>query len=242
MMKVEVKKMDNQNNGNNVPQNGGQPIAQGYNGQPVNTASTPMAVPTQQASAPITASISMDKESIKRYVGMGAGILLLIGAFVDLVGASGFGFSVSTNIWDSSPTLFKILYLVLCLVPIGTFFLKRGKHLSYLTAGYALSVALSSAVEDIDLKIGFWLIMLGSIAIIVLLVMEDLPELKSIFMKTAPAPMPKMQVTSVPQQGDATVAAPVTPTVQNVQVCKHCGQPRKNPQDQFCQSCGQKYE
>ena len=34
---------------------------------------------------------------------------------------------------------------------------------------------------------------------------------------------------------------PVQPVVQNVEVCNFCGQPKRNPTDVVCPSCGQRY-
>ena len=199
---------------------------------PQNVGQTPVQ-PQMPVGVPVQQKAPMDANAIKRYVGMGSGALLLIASFLPLISA----FGMSVNFWDAKPgTLYSIVFVVLCLVPCLVYFLQKCKQLSYLTVGFMLSyvVNLISAGTS-GASIGYWLFILATIALAVVTIMEDLPNIKAMIPTKTVTVAPVAPVAGQP-------VPPVTPTVQNVQVCKHCGQPRKNPADQFCQGCGQRYE
>lgn len=202
---------------------------------------------------------SIDKDSAKKYIGMGAGAFLILSVFLPYTKAS--------SLWETDATVFKILYLVLGLVPIITFFFQKAKRLSYLSAGFALSYVVMwyDAAEGFSgLSFGYYFALIASIALIVLCIMEDMSEIKGMFStktKVAPAgavSAPPMQAPMAPNpnpmqpQGMSVPQAPippqppipngpVQPVVQTVEVCNICGQPKRNPMDTVCPNCGQRY-
>ncbi len=249
--------MYNQPNGaNNVPQNMVQPQVQPvYNGQPVATPSTGGASMNN-----LKKSLSnIDKDTAKKYIGMGSGALLLLSVFLPYISVTMFGMTTKASLWDSDATIFKILFIILALVPIATFFFQKAKSLSYLTAGYTLSFAISTmdATEGFSgLSFGFYFMFIASIALIVLCVMEDMSEIKAMITSkpaiTAGGPVANtnMQAMVPPVQQPvqqpvvmptAMPTGPVQPVVQNVEVCNFCGQPKRNPADTVCPGCGQRY-
>lgn len=242
----------NANNQANGTTNNGVPIQQGYNGQPVSNMGTPMAVPQQQGgSQQSTMNIgdmkakisSIDKVKAKRISGMVCGVLLLISLFIPYASSTIYGYTFSASIWDTDYTLYKILFLLLGLVPIITFFFQKAKRLSYLTAGFALSFVIQTyeSFEGFSgLSWAFYFITLAAVVLIVINVLEDLPEIKSMFGSSNQTVSPVSNVVA-PAAAQQPTTGPVFPTVQNVEVCGSCGQPKKNPEDQFCQSCGQRY-
>lgn len=272
---------------NGVPQNMVQPPVQPtpqVMAQPVQ----PMVAPNQPVKNTPSAGAAMnnlkntisgiDKDLAKKYIGMGAGVFILLSVFLPYMTVSSYGYSTSVSIWKGDAVVFKMLYLFLGFIPIITFFFQKAKSLSYLSAGFTLCYAIASfdAKESFTgLSIGFYLALIASIALLVLCVMEDLSEIKTMFstkpkvtaggtvsapamkvpiaaaqtapvapsvpmppqgMPVSPAPMPQPVVTpSVIPNG------PVQPVVQTVEVCNFCGQPKKNPMDTVCPSCGQRY-
>lgn len=234
----------------------GQQVQQPVINQPMMQQQAPQVQvpPVQPVSAKPTINVNdvkskisnMDKNKTMKIAGMVCGALLIIAVFVPFMKIELFGYSSKTSIWDakSGYDMFKYLLLLLSLIPIGTYFIGKGKNLSLLTAGVSLGfmVLIKDSMGDsgVSMSIGFWLMLLATLGLIVLNVMENIKEYKSIFMKnvsTAPATSGMVAQTFVA----ATPVAPVSPIVQNVPVCNNCGQPKKNPNDQFCQSCGQRY-
>ncbi len=280
--------MYNQPNGTNaVPQNMAQPVAPVQTPNVSATPVQPMVVPGQQPTANKPSAgeainnfkktlSNVDKDLAKKYTGMGAGALMILSTFLPYISITVYGMTQRSSLWDSDASVFKILFLIMALIPIVTFFLQKAKSLSYLTAGYALSFIITTfdAYEGANLSFGFYFIFLAAIALIVVCVMEDLAEIKGMFTTkpkvTAGGPVSNvnMQVppTAVPQTPSVPQApvqpvqpvmpvatpqpvltpsvvspGPVQPVVQNVEVCNFCGQPKKNPTDVICPSCGQRY-
>lgn len=281
------------NGTNGVPQNLAQPNMQ-QPLQPVAPQPTPGASKSGgDAMNNIKNTLSnIDKDSAKRYIGMGSGVLLILSIFLPYMSKSLYGYPVKVSIWDGDATVTKILLILLALVPLATFFLQKAKHLSYLTAGYTLSwvVSVFDAVEGFSgLSFGFWFMTIATIALLVLCIMDDLPVIKTM-LSTKPvvkpgnamattmtpppvatpsaapvqpvAPVPPVQPTPqvppvVPAAPVAPVApvqpvtpavmpsavpnGPVQPVVKSVEVCNYCGQPKRNPADTVCPSCGQRY-
>ncbi len=284
--------MYNQPNGTNaVPQNMSQPMPPVQTPNAPATPVQPMVVPGQptankpsagQAINNLKNTLSnIDKDSAKRYTGMGAGALMILSTFLPYVSITVYGMTQRSSLWDSDASVFKILFLIMALIPIATFFLQKAKSLSYLTAGYALSFVITTfdAYEGASLSFGFYFIFLSAIALIVVCVMEDLSEIKGMFttkpkvtaggpvsnvnmqvpstaasqapaMPQAPVapvqpvmPSQPVMVAPTPQPVTPSMVAsgPVQPVVQTVEVCNFCGQPKKNPTDVVCPSCGQRY-
>lgn len=250
--------MYNQNGvANNVPQNMNQlPIQQPVQPMQPMMPNQPIApAPTNSAKMDNLKQTlsSIDKDSAKKYIGMGAGAFLILSVFLPYVEGS--------SLWKSDMTIFKILYLVLGLVPIITFFFQKAKRLSYLSAGFALSyvIMLYDAAEGFSgLSFGYYFSLIAAIALIVLCVMEDMSEIKGMFtIKKDVTPAgsvssPTMQApmmsnpNPVPPQGmpvpmPSVPNGTVGPVVQTVEVCNICGQPKRNPMDTVCPNCGQRY-
>lgn len=256
--------MYNQPNGvnNNVPQAPVQPGPVQPQGQPVYSGTPVAPAPSTNGAAMNNLKNTLsniDKDSAKKYVGIGSGVLLLLSIFLPYISVSAYGYTMKASIWDGDGTVFKILLIVLSLIPIATFLLQKAKRLSYLSAGYALCFVGSTfdSVEGFSgLSFGFWLMFLATVALIVVCIMEDLPEIKTMLAAkpkvtvgtptaTSTMQVPPVAVPSVPAAPVAPQApvqpGPVQPVVQNVEVCNFCGQPKRNPADVVCPSCGQRY-
>ena len=174
------------NNTNGVQQPVGmqQPVANGM-------APMPMVAPAKP----------VDKETIMKWSGVAAGAVLLIASFLPYVKISMYGVTNSANLWDSCPTFYGIVYVLASLIPMLTYFLQKGKHVSYFSVGYVLSLALS--VETLDyVSIGYWLMVIAALVLLVLNVMDDIPTFKAMLPQQQ-QPMqvlPNMQVMPVNRQ------------------------------------------
>lgn len=232
--------------------NGGQPpIQQGYNGMSVNNIPEPMQFDNVgKAPSPFV----WDKEMILKIVSIVGGAFFLLALFIPYYTSSSFGIRIYRSFWDENNELFfKLFWLILGVIPIVSFFFPKMKKLSYLTAGWGLSLILQICGSPEDFGeifnwikslfqyrfIGWYLLVLGSVALLVVNLIEDIPTM---FKKDDPKPAPKtgQLITVNPPVGAPTNT--VQPVAQNVVICGHCGQPKKNPTDQFCQRCGQRYE
>lgn len=187
---------------------------------------------------------NLDKEKTLKISGLVCSVLILLGVFVAYISAENFGYKVSQSIWNSGLEIYRIVLILFSVISIGTYFIQKLKGFSLVVAGMALgfTVMQFDALEGFtDTALGYWCLLLGSIGLIAIAVIENLDEIKSIFIKNGnPMSVPSNQ----PVQTFAAAVAPVTPAVpviQNVTVCSNCGQPKKTPNDQFCQSCGQRY-
>ena len=178
-------------------------------------------------------------------LGIVCGAMLILGIFIPYVSAYG----MSRSLWDSEYTFFNILFLLLGVIPIVTFIVQKVKHLSYLTSGYALSISAFMLGQNDgfeNFSVGFWFIFIAAIALLVVQIIDDWSAIKAIVPKNTarmnPMPMPQVnQPYNAVNTANAVAPAPQTRSQEAV-VCRHCGQPKKNPSDQFCQSCGQRYE
>ena len=185
-----------------------------------------------------------------KWVGVGAGALVALGAFLPYVSITLFGYTESASLWDSGK-LSAIIFALFGVIAAVTYFFGKGKRFSLLSAGtatwYGLTLFESADWGFDGLAIGFWFILAGGIALFVLNVLENMDEIKSLFgtTKAATPVAPVAPVTPVVPTTPVAPATPVAPTVepvvQQTVVCANCGQPKKNPMDQFCQSCGQRY-
>ena len=199
--------------------------------QPV--APVPPVAPAQPT-APVAPKQPMDKKQIMKYIGIGAGACVALSPVLPMVSM----FGSSANLFDGEATLTAIVLMVLGVFAALTYVFGKAKRFSLVSGGgaFLLALYLLDSLGLDYLGFGWWIMMLGALALIVVSVMENLAELKSMFgsANSAPAPAP----VAVPA---APVAPVVAPTVQQAVVCANCGQPKKNPMDQFCQSCGQRY-
>jgi hypothetical protein len=187
----------------------------------------------------------MDKEKTLKMAGMICGILILIGVFLPYMSIEFLGYKTTASIWDSEMKVYRLVMILFAAITVLTYFFQKAKPLALVAAGMAFGfvITIYDASEKLEgTGFGFWLLVLGSIGLIAVAVMENLDEIKSIFGKTnTPSPIPGMAQPAPTFAAAAQPVNPVAPVIQNVEVCNHCGQPKKNPADQFCQSCGQRY-
>lgn len=105
----------------------------------------------------------MKKDNIFGIVAMGCGLLLIISIFLPYVTY----YSTSVSLWkmeDSS----RFLYILLGLFVIVLYLINKKTEMSYLAVGYGAFTSISNiiAIEGLEgLSIGFYLILLSSIAI-----------------------------------------------------------------------------
>lgn len=187
----------------------------------------------QAPAAPVAPAVPKqpaDKKAIMKWAGFGCGIAIALSTILPYISM----FGMSANLFDSSAFL-AIVIILLGAVASLTYFFGKAKRFALVGAGgaflYALQMFISNDSSFSGFSIGFWAMMIGGLGIIVIEVIENLSEIKSMFGPKSPV---------VPAVAAAPVA-PVAPTVQAAVLCANCGQPKKNPADQFCQSCGQRY-
>lgn len=198
--------------------------------QPVAPAA-PMAPQAPMApAAPVAPAVPkqpMDKNAIMKWIGFGCGIAMAVSTLLPWVSVWG----ISANLFDGS-ALFAIIMILLGAIASVTYFFGKAKRFALIGGGGAFVLTLQMVIEGSEgAAIGFWLMFLSGLALIVLAVIENLDEIKSMFGPKSP----------VPAVAAVAPVAPVAPTVQAAVLCANCGQPKKNPADQFCQSCGQRY-
>lgn len=213
--------------------------------QPNPTTPNPTA-PTFNMNDVKTKISNIDKDKAMKYVGIACGVLMIIALFVPYVKLEILGYTTKMSIWDEEAgfDMFKYIVFLAGLIPIGTYFLQKGKSLSLISAGISLGFVIlmkdGLGNSGVTMYLGIWFMLLSSIGLIALNMMENMVEYKSIIMKKAPA-TPVAAGIPIQTFAAATPVIPVAPVVQSVPVCNNCGQPKKNPNDQFCQSCGQRY-
>lgn len=243
----------NQSNGMGQMPQGGMPQQQAqpmYNAQPMNNAVAPQNNGMNDFKQKLS---NMDSNNVKKIAGMVCGILLILSVFLPYVSVRFLGSTSSVSIMSATDTtLFKIAFLVLAVVPIVTFFFQKAKRVSYLTSGFVLSFVIStldSADGFKNLSFGFYFMFIASVALLVLCIIEDISEFKTMFTSTpkvvggaSTSTNASMQVPpAMAPAAQMGVGSPVQPVVQNVEVCNYCGQPKRNPADIVCPSCGQRY-
>lgn len=199
--------------------------------QPVAPAA-PMAPQAPMApAAPVAPAVPkqpMDKNAIMKWIGFGCGIAMAVSTLLPWVSVWG----ISANLFDGS-ALFAIIMILLGAIASVTYFFGKAKRFALIGGGGAFVLTLQMVIEGSEgAAIGFWLMFLSGLALIVLSIIENLDEIKSMFGTKSTVPAAVAPVAPI---------APVAPTVQAAVLCANCGQPKKNPADQFCQSCGQRY-
>lgn len=246
----------NENNFNNqvpsgIPQQTVTPVA------PVMPVAGATPVAPMTPVMPVTPKKPMDKKEIMKWVGVGAGALIALAVFIPYYSISFFGITESVSVWESGK-FSAILLALFGVIAALTYFFNKAKSFSLLAAGigfwYPLTLLAAQDFSFEGLSFGFWLMLLGGIALIVLYVMENMDELKKLVPSKPVTPVvpvtsaqpqapvtPVQQVTPVQPVPTVSPVTPVTPVAQVAVVCKNCGQPKKNPTDEFCQNCGQKY-
>lgn len=218
--------------------------------------------------APAVSKKPMEKNDIMKWIGVGCGLAIVLAAFIPYMSVSIFGYTESASIWDRSK-LSAIILALFGLIAAVTYFFGKGKGFSMLSAGasfwYSMTLFATADFKFDGLALGFWLMLLGGTALLVVNVLENIDELKllvgsasNVVPKNSVAPVASAPVTPVaapvqpvvpqapvqpvtPVTPSVPVAPTVEPVVQQTVVCTNCGQPKKNPMDKFCQNCGQQY-
>lgn len=113
----------------------------------------------------------MKKDNIFSIVAMGCGLLIILSVFLPYI--SYYGTSIS--LWKAENPA-RILYILLGLLVIGMYLINKKTELSYLTVGFAFFNSITDIIsmEGFEgLSIGFYLILLSSIAIGVMTFLYD---------------------------------------------------------------------
>ncbi len=120
-----------------------------------------------------------NKNKILSYVAMGAGALFILGLFLPYVSA----YSVSYSLWklkDGS----RVIFLLLGLAVAALYAFNKRTEFTYAAGGYGFFTCLSRLIlnEGFDnLSIGFYLLLLASIAMLVVTFMYDESKGASLF-------------------------------------------------------------
>ena len=105
----------------------------------------------------------MKKDNIFSIVAMGCGLLLILSVFLPFVTY----FSISSSLWKiENPA--RIIYILLGLLVIIVYLINKKTELAYLTAGYGTFTTIGNIMSNegfSGLSVGFYLILLSSIAI-----------------------------------------------------------------------------
>lgn len=105
----------------------------------------------------------MKKDNIFSIVAMGCGLLIILSVFLPYITY----FSISSSLWKlENPA--RIIYLILGLLVIAVYLINKKTELAYLAVGYGTFTTIGNIIsnEGFDgLAIGFYLILLSSIAI-----------------------------------------------------------------------------
>lgn len=116
----------------------------------------------------------MKKDNILGIVVMGCGLLLVLSVFLPYISY----FSTSMSLWKAEDSS-RIIYILLGLFVIALYLINKKTEMSYLTAGYGTFTSLAQIIslEGLEgLSIGFYLILMSSIAIGVITFLYDEKE------------------------------------------------------------------
>ena len=105
----------------------------------------------------------MKKDNIFSIVAMGCGLLLVLSVFLPYITY----FSISSSLWKmENPG--RIIYIISGLLVIAVYLINQKTELSYLAVGYGVFTTIGNLISNegfAGLSIGFYLILLSSIAI-----------------------------------------------------------------------------
>ena len=116
----------------------------------------------------------MKKDNIFSIVAMGCGLLVILSVFLPYISY----FSTSMSLWKAEDSS-RIMYILLGLFVIVLYLINKKTEMAYLTAGYGVftSIAQIISLESLEgLSIGFYLILMCSIAIGVITFLYDEKE------------------------------------------------------------------
>ena len=116
----------------------------------------------------------MKKDNILGIVVMGCGLLLVLSVFLPYISY----FSTSMSLWKAEDSS-RIMYILLGLFVIALYLINKKTEMAYLTAGYGIFTSLAQIIslEGLEgLSIGFYLILMSSIAIGVITFLYDEKE------------------------------------------------------------------
>ena len=211
-----------------------------------------MAAPVATNGGAKSISFTMDKEMILKIISAVGGVLFLLALFVPYLRTKGY-FSISHSFWDEENQLFfKLFWIILGIVPILSLFLPKAKKFSYLTAGWGLCILIQACGSPESFgEIGDWIkslfeyrflgwyfLILGTLAIFIANLIEDIPAM----FKKDNAAKTTAVATAVATNSSVTNVNVILNNPQSGAVCKNCGQPRTNLQEEVCPKCGKRYE
>ena len=116
----------------------------------------------------------MKKDNVLGIVIMGCGLLLVLSVFLPYISY----FSTSMSLWKAEDPS-RIMYILLGLFVIVLYLLNKKTDMAYLTAGYGVFTSMAQVIslEGLEgLSIGFYLILMCSIAIGVITFLYDEKE------------------------------------------------------------------
>lgn len=116
----------------------------------------------------------MKKDNILGIAVMGCGLLLVLSVFLPYISY----FSTSMSLWKAEESS-RIMYILLGLLVIALYLINKKTEMSYLTAGYGTFTSLAQIIslEGFEgLSVGFYLILICSIAIGVITFLYDEKE------------------------------------------------------------------
>ena len=116
----------------------------------------------------------MSKNKIFAFVNIGLAVLLIISIFLPYMSV----FSMSTSLWKAEDSS-RIMYILLGLFVIALYLINKKTEMAYITAGYGTFTSLAQIIslEGLEgLSIGFYLILMCSIAIGVITFLYDEKE------------------------------------------------------------------
>lgn len=116
----------------------------------------------------------MKKDNILGIAVMGCGLLLVLSVFLPYISY----FSTSMSLWKAEDSS-RIMYILLGIFVIALYLINKKTEMAYLTAGYGTFTSLAQIIslEGLEgLSIGFYLILMCSIAIGVITFLYDEKE------------------------------------------------------------------
>jgi hypothetical protein len=120
----------------------------------------------------------MKKDNVLGIVIMGCGLLLVLSVFLPYISY----FSTSMSLWNTEDAS-RIMYILLGIFVIVLYLINKKTDMAYLTAGYGVFTSLSQIIslEGLEgLSVGFYLILMSSIAIGVITFLYDEKEADSL--------------------------------------------------------------
>lgn len=152
----------------------------------------------------------MSKNKIFAFVNIGLAVLLIISIFLPYMSV----FSMSTSLWKAEDPS-RVLFILLGLFVVVLYLFNKKTEMSYITAGFGTfySIAMIISAEGLEyFAIGFYLMLLSSLAIGVLTFLYDEKQGEAIINLSVNVNKPVMQQ-PVYQQPIQQPVQPQQPTI-----------------------------